>query len=73
MNRLHLAWVGPLVTISLGAIAAHAAPFMCPRVGGEFTFAQSANVNGLDKMTSSAISTRNIAMNMFETLITRIR
>jgi peptide/nickel transport system substrate-binding protein len=51
--------------------AATAAPFQCPKTGGTFTFAQSANVNGLDQMTSSAVSTRNIAMNIFETLVTR--
>ena len=45
--------------------------FKCPRVGGSFTFGQEANVNSLDQMTSSTISTRNIAMNMFESLMTR--
>ncbi len=48
-----------------------AAPFKCPHVGGTFTFGQEANVNSLDMMVSSAISTRNIAMNVFETLVTR--
>jgi peptide/nickel transport system substrate-binding protein len=48
-----------------------AEPFKCPHVGGDFVFAQEANVNSLDQMTSSAVSTRNIAMNIFETLMTR--
>jgi peptide/nickel transport system substrate-binding protein len=48
-----------------------AEPFKCPHVGGDFVFGQEANVNSLDQMTSSAISTRNIAMNIFETLMTR--
>jgi peptide/nickel transport system substrate-binding protein len=48
-----------------------AAQFKCPHVGGNFTFGQEANVNSLDQMTSSTISTRNIAMNMFESLMTR--
>jgi peptide/nickel transport system substrate-binding protein len=48
-----------------------AAPFKCPHVGGNFTFGQEANINGLDQMTSGTISTRNIAMNMFESLMTR--
>src|SRR5277367_6977950 len=48
-----------------------AEPFKCPHVGGDFVFGQEANVNSLDQMTSSAISTRNIAMNVFETLMTR--
>ena len=56
---------------ALGAYAANAEPFKCPRVGGDFVFGQEANVNSLDQMTSQTISTRNIAMNMFETLMTR--
>ena len=40
-------------------------------VGGEFVFGQEANVNSLDQPASSTISTRNIAMNIFETLMTR--
>ena len=51
--------------------SAGAAPFACPRVGGTMTFGQEANVNSLDQMTSNTISTRNIAMNVFETLMTR--
>ncbi len=53
------------------AFPAVAAPFKCPKVGGSFVFGQEANVNSLDQMTSTTISTRNIAMNMFETLMTR--
>ncbi len=57
-----LAMSGPL---------AHAAAFKCPHVGGDLVFGQEANVNSLDQMTSTTISTRNIAMNIFETLMTR--
>jgi peptide/nickel transport system substrate-binding protein len=53
------------------AAPARAEAFKCPKVGGTFTFGQEANVNSLDQMTSSTISTRNIAMNIFETLTTR--
>src|SRR5581483_9792328 len=58
---------------ALGLIAAPAlaASFKCPHVGGDFTFGQEANVNSLDQMTSSTISTRNVAMNIFEALMTR--
>jgi peptide/nickel transport system substrate-binding protein len=49
----------------------HAAPFTCPARGGDIVFGQEANVNSLDQMTSNTISTRNIAMNIFETLMTR--
>ena len=55
----------------LQALPVAAAPFKCPHVGGDFTFGQEANINSLDQMTSSTISTRNIAMNMFEALMTR--
>ncbi|MBV9976890.1 MAG: hypothetical protein JO105_16000, partial [Hyphomicrobiales bacterium] len=63
--------------LSLGILASltftvpsEAAPFKCPHTGGDFVFGQEANVNSLDQMTSSTISTRNIAMNIFETLMT---
>jgi peptide/nickel transport system substrate-binding protein len=52
-------------------VGAQAEPFKCPHVGGEFTFGQETNVNSLDQMTSTTISTRNVAMNIFETLMTR--
>ncbi len=54
-----------------GSRALAAEPFKCPHTGGDFVFGQEANVNSLDQMTSSTISTRNIAMNIFETLMTR--
>ena len=71
MRRRDLAWLGVVASIALTAPPAHAARFKCPHVGGSFTFGQEANVNSLDMMVSSAISTRNIAMNVFETLVTR--
>jgi peptide/nickel transport system substrate-binding protein len=48
-----------------------AAKFTCPKKGGDFVFAGEAKVNSLDQHTSSAISTRNNAMNMLEALMTR--
>ncbi len=51
--------------------AGRAAPFHCPTMGGDFVFGQEANFNTLDQMTSSATSTRNIAMNIYESLMTR--
>jgi peptide/nickel transport system substrate-binding protein len=53
------------------AAAAMAAPFVCPRVGGTFVFAQEANVNSLDEMTSGTISTHDVALNVYEELMTR--
>ena len=64
-------WLGLGLLAGIVAGPAQAERFRCPRTGGEFVFAQSANVVGLDQMVSSAISTRNIAMNIFETLVTR--
>ena len=51
--------------------AAQAEPFKCPQTGGDFVFGQEANFNTLDQMASNTISTRNIAMNMYESLMTR--
>ncbi len=68
MNRL-------LIASSLAALVTagplHAERFTCPARGGDIVFGQEANVNSLDQMTSNTISTRNIAMNIFETLMTR--
>ena len=63
-----------MAALGLGVILAGptvAEPFKCPKTGGNFVFGQEANVNSLDQMTSNTISTRNIAMNIFETLLTR--
>jgi peptide/nickel transport system substrate-binding protein len=63
--------VTALAGMVLAAGGARAETFKCPHVGGDFVFGQEANVNSLDQMTSSTISTRNVAMNMFEALMTR--
>ena len=47
------------------------AAFECPVKGGDLVFGQEAKVNSLDMHASSTISTRNIAMHMFEALMTR--
>src|SRR3978361_281389 len=63
--------VGRFVAFCLSVAAAQAEPFKCPHVGGNFVFGQEANINSLDQMTSNTISTRNIAMNIYESLMTR--
>src|ERR1700750_2414945 len=68
---MHRVWLGLLLGTVLSSGAARAAPFKCPHVGGNFVFGQEANINTLDQMTSSTISTRNIAMNIYESLMTR--
>ena len=71
MVRVKLAPIGIAAAFLCSTSLASAAPFKCPRVGGEFVFGQEANVNSLDQPASNTISTRNIAMNIFETLMTR--
>ena len=71
MVRVKLAPIGLAAAFLWSTDAASAAPFKCPQTGGEFVFGQEANVNSLDQPASNTISTRNIAMNIFETLITR--
>ncbi len=56
-------------TLPLAAVAAE--PFKCGRTGGDFTYGLEANVAGLDMQANSAVSVRNIAMNTYETLVTR--
>ncbi len=72
MKRSRLAF--PVLAAAMALPAAPlmaAAPFQCPVRGGDLVFGQEANVNSLDQMTSSTISTRNIAMNIYESLMTR--
>jgi len=65
-------WRAAVAAVALVAAApVHAELFKCPVMGGNFVFGQEANVNSLDQMTSNTISTRNIAMNVFEALMTR--
>jgi len=51
--------------------ALHAERFTGPVRGGDIVFGQGANMNSLEQMTPNTISARNIAMNIFETLMTR--
>lgn len=71
MKRLRLASSVIAAAMALPAAPLTAAPFQCPVRGGDLVFGQEANVNSLDQMTSSTISTRNIAMNVYESLMTR--
>jgi peptide/nickel transport system substrate-binding protein len=45
--------------------------FQCPSKGGDITYAQGSKANSLDQHVSNTVSTRNIAMNIFESLMTR--
>jgi peptide/nickel transport system substrate-binding protein len=70
-KRAILPMFGAMIALAATMTPGGAEPFKCPHVGGNFTFGQEANINGLDQMTSGTISTRNIAMNIFESLMTR--
>jgi peptide/nickel transport system substrate-binding protein len=71
MRGYRVVLFGAFIGLGLTTAAEANAPFKCPRVGGNFVFGQEANINTLDQMTSSTISTRNIAMNIYESLMTR--
>ena len=62
---------GLAAVLTMGLAAAHAEPFKCPRVGGNFTFGQENPIYTLDQMSSSSGATRNVAMNIHESLMTR--
>ncbi len=46
-------------------------PFQCGRRGGDMQFGLDAKVAGLDQHTSTAGSTRDVSINIYEPLITR--
>jgi peptide/nickel transport system substrate-binding protein len=71
MRRVISIAFGLMAGAAICAATAAAEPFRCPHVGGNFVFGQEANVNSLDQMTSGTISTRNIAMNIYESVVTR--
>jgi len=56
---------------AMSAGAAEAQQFTCPKKGGELVFGQQAKLNSLDQHTSATASTRNIAQQMFESLMIR--
>ncbi len=64
-------WLVGAAVGSLLAGSAAAEKFTCPHTGGHLVFGQEAMVNSLDMHASSTISTRNIAMHIFESLVTR--
>ncbi len=62
---------GLAAVLTTGLATAHAQPFKCPRVGGNFTFGQENPIQTLDQMSSASGATRNVAMNIHESLMTR--
>ncbi|WP_306119042.1 MULTISPECIES: ABC transporter substrate-binding protein [unclassified Roseitalea] len=55
----------------LVATSALAEPFECPNVGGELIVGLQAGVPSLDQQTNTSSATRNVAMNVYETLVIR--
>jgi len=64
------ALVGGAGMIGAG-LAATALPAAAQRRGGDLVFAQEATVPTLDMHFSTSIATRNVAMNMYEMLVSR--
>ncbi len=63
-----------LSTIAAGVMLAGGAlaqPFECPRTGGELIVGLQAGVPSLDQQTNTSSATRNVAMNVYETLVIR--
>ncbi len=70
--RIARTWTATVIlTLVAALLVAVGAVEAAPRRGGEMVFAQEAQVAGLDMHFSSAISTRNIAMHLYECLLTR--
>jgi peptide/nickel transport system substrate-binding protein len=66
-------WVVLLASVAAVALSgtARADKFQCPKTGGDITYGLEANVASLDMQANGAASTRDIAMNTYETLVTR--
>ncbi len=71
MRRGSLTSFGLIAVLAAGPVAAHAEPFKCLRVGGNFTFGLENPIRTLDQMSSASGATRNVTMNIHESLMTR--
>jgi peptide/nickel transport system substrate-binding protein len=69
--RRHLLGALAALTLAAPANAQAQAPFQCPRVGGDLIFALEARVPGLDWHVSNSTASRNVVLNVFESLVTR--
>jgi peptide/nickel transport system substrate-binding protein len=63
-----LSTVAAGVMLASGAVAA---PFECPQTGGDLIVGLQAAVPSLDQQTNTSSATRNVAMNIYETLVIR--
>ena len=69
MKSLALASTAVVLATVVGQAQAQA--FRCPRTGGDLIFALGSKVPRLDQHTSDAGATRNVALNVYESLVTR--
>jgi peptide/nickel transport system substrate-binding protein len=60
-----------LAAFTAVSVPALAEQFKCPATGGHLVYGQEADINSLDQMATRTMSTRNIAMNIYEALMTR--
>jgi peptide/nickel transport system substrate-binding protein len=66
---MRFALAGATFLASGGAMAQ--TPFQCPRSGGDLIYALEARVPSLDWHVSNSTASRNVALNVFESLVTR--
>ena len=64
-------FTGATLALTTGAALAQTQPFQCPRTGGDLVYGLEARVPSLDVHTSGSGATRNVGMNIYESLVTR--
>ena len=70
-RRLSLAALAGVSLLALAPAASAQQQFQCPRRGGDLIFALEARIPMLDQHVTGAAATRNVTMNIFDTLVTR--
>ncbi len=71
IKSVALASMAVVACVVSATAQAQGQPFRCPRTGGDLIFALESKVPGLDQHTSNAGATRNVALNVYESLVTR--
>ena len=71
ISMKYLALTSTAIVLAAATGYAQAQAFRCPRVGGDLIYALESKVPGLDQHTSNAGATRNVALNIYESLVTR--
>ena len=71
ISMKYLALTSTAIVLAAATGYAQAQAFRCPRTGGDLIYALESKVPGLDQHTSNAGATRNVALNIYESLVTR--